>query len=222
MRLVNYWRKQLGGKTTIGSPNLSLQFTGALATWLANYAIDRECGQGRAGRPDLLLEDSCSNEARGEERTSQGPIIRAWDHKQPWWAREHPHRCHAVLRLSASAHLAPAPPPVLGTGNEGGIKVRDVEKPESVLFAPWNEKWKWRRVTSLAYEEGGHGFPWKRNLSTKEIHDEGKDQCSHFPFSSEWRHSLLSLSATGITAEYYPKNCPGLKGATLPKVTTSC
>lgn len=120
MCVVNYWRRRLGGKATMRSPNLSLQFTGAWATWLANCATEREFGRGRAGRPDLPLEDNCSKEARGEERTSRGPIIHAWDHKQPWWTREHPHREHVVPRLSASARLAPAHRPVLGTGNEGG------------------------------------------------------------------------------------------------------
>lgn len=125
----------------MGLPTLFLYFTGTQATCLSHPVTDREDGQGKAGRQDPLLEDTCSKEARGEERTGQGATIRVWAHKQLWWLRAHPQGARGPEAVSlyqigsCSSSLR---------GHEGwrwgGVKVRDIEKPESIQFPPRSGK----------------------------------------------------------------------------------
>lgn len=189
----------------------------------------REAGRGRAGGQGQLTKDTCSKEARGAGRTGQGPIVGARAHKQPWWQPT----VRELWGNTWSGGCVPSPDwllPLLTGGlgwRRGGVSKSHLEM--------GNGNWEGEQ-SPLTYEEDGHGFPHQKNLSKKETQDERKDQRSPSPFlsrnkfvmdvvlhlpdpPSELGHSSLPLSATGITAESLPWNCPGLKGSALLKVT---
>lgn len=129
--------KAAGGEALVGLPILLLYFTGTQATCLRHPAPDREGRQGRAGGQDPLLEDTCSKEGRGEEKTGQGATICAWVHKQPWWLRAHPQGAHGPEAVNLY-HIGSCSSSL---GNYEGwrwgwSKIRDIEKPESIQFTP--------------------------------------------------------------------------------------